>query len=404
MPVRAERLQRDLETIAGVMHAGSNRPTFSPAWAAAVEYVVGEAKRCGCGVRVDAFGNVHLRPEGLPAKTPVWMSGSHLDSVPNGGDFDGVLGVVAPLEVLRAAHEDGLPPPALEAVVFAEEEGTTFGLGMLGSRSWLGTLSAAELAPLPNAAGENFLLAGRPFGVEPDRFERERLSAADYLGLIEVHIEQGPAMWKHQQPVALVTAINGRRQYFVRVRGVANHAGSTGMADRNDALAGAAEMILAVEQIPKLISVQAVGTVGRIECRPNALNVIPDHVSFTIDFRAPWEEQLEAGDEAIRRKTREIAAHRGLQLEIEETEYLPAVALSAEVCGRLRTAAKSLSIALPETVSGALHDAAILAPVLPTAMLFVASKDGISHNPDEYSRLEDITLATQILYQVVTGA
>jgi allantoate deiminase len=152
MPVNANRLAHDFQTIAGFTASpgnGSDRPTFSEHWAAAVAYVVGEAKACGATVRVDAAGNVHLRPAGLDARQPVWLSGSHVDSVPHGGDYDGVLGVVAPLEVLRAAKEDGRTV-RLELVNFAEEEGTTFGLGMLGSRAWVGSLDAERLAAVRN--------------------------------------------------------------------------------------------------------------------------------------------------------------------------------------------------------------------------------------------------------------
>ncbi|MDZ4687467.1 MAG: Zn-dependent hydrolase [Planctomycetaceae bacterium] len=405
MPISAARLQRDLERIAlatATPGRGAGRPTFSTAWAQAVDYVVGESTACGCRRLVDAAGNVHLRPHGIEDRHPVWLSGSHLDSVPHGGDFDGVVGVVAPLEVLRAAWEDGCTSLPLELVIFAEEEGTTFGLGMLGSRTWVGTLDAARLSELKNAQGQSYLEAGRPYGVSPERFKAERLCPNEYRGLIEIHIEQGPAMWRRNQPVALVTAINGRRQYAVELRGAANHAGSTSMSDRRDALAGAAEMIAMIEALAPSLGPQVVATVGRIECRPNAVNVIPDGVVMTVDVRAPADDVLLDGDAELQRRLTEIAARRGLEIKLVTTESLPAAAMSAEVCQHLRRAAKSVADPLPETVSGALHDAAILAPCLPTAMLFIASRDGISHNPAEFSRIDDLALAAQILYKAVT--
>jgi allantoate deiminase len=406
MPVSATRLERDFATIAcftATPRHGSDRPTFSAEWAAAVEYVVAEAVAAGCTKRVDAAGNIHLRPQRLSNDKPVWMSGSHVDSVPHGGDYDGVLGVVGPLEVLRAAHEDGIAVP-LELVIFAEEEGTTFGLGMLGSRTWVGTLAAQRLGSVRNKQGQSYLEAGRPYGVEPQRFAADLLRPADYRGLIELHIEQGPAMWKRGQPVALVTAIAGRRQYRVELGGTANHAGSTPMDDRRDALACAAEVIATVERLAPELGPQVVATVGRIECRPNAVNVIADHVALTIDLRAPTDELLVEGDDRLRRRITEIAARRNVGLELVQTESLPAAAMDAGVLTRLRQAAERVGCgALSETVSGALHDSAILAPLVPTAMLFVASRDGISHNPTEYSRIEDMTLATQILYEAVRG-
>jgi allantoate deiminase len=406
MPIRPERLARDFATIARCTHspgAGASRPTFSPAWREARDWLVGEAERAGCHWRVDAAGNVHLRPQALGWSEPAWLSGSHIDSVPHGGDYDGVLGAAAAVEVLRAAHEDGRRAP-LEAVIFAEEEGTTFGLGMLGSRGWAGTLDAATLAALRNAAGENYWQAGAAHGADADRLATERLEGRPYTGFIEVHIEQGPALWKRGAAVALVTAINGRRQYRVALRGVANHAGSTGMDDRHDALAGAAEVIGAIECLPDLLGPHAVATVGRIAVEPNAVNVIPAAATFTIDLRAPDDALLALGDARIEELVAQAAARRGLAAEVERTESLPAVGLDAALAEQVRAAAGRLGLApLPETVSGALHDAAILAPLVPTVMLFVASRDGVSHNPAEYSRLEDMAAATRLLYETTTS-
>ena len=210
-------------------------------------------------------------------------------------------------------------------------------------------------------------------------------------------------MWKRNELVALVTAIAGRRQCQVEVRGTANHAGSTKMADRRDALAAAAEMIAAVEAVPAALDPDAVATVGRIECRPNAINVIAEHVHFTIDLRAATDEVLERGDAAVRAQLAAIALKRGVDVSIEQSEAINATKLSPNVCRRLREAADSLGDPLPETVSGALHDAAILAPFIPTAMLFVQSCDGISHNPDEYSSTNDIALAVHILYTAISS-
>jgi len=406
MPVNQERMARDFAAIAACTAtpgAGASRPTFSPAWRRAVEHVVAEAERAGCQGRFDAAGNLHVRPGTLPAGRPAWLSGSHLDSVPHGGDYDGVLGVVAALEVLRSAHEDGVAVP-LEAIVFAEEEGTTFGLGMLGSRGWTGDLGAAALGRLANAAGETYWQAGAPHGADPERLPAERLRPDDYLGLVEVHVEQGPALWKASLPVAVVTAIAGRRQYVASFLGAANHAGSTSMADRRDALAAAAEVIAAVEALAARLGPRSVATVGRIEVVPNAVNVIPAVATFTIDLRAPDDAALERGDRALRETVTAVADRRGLSGDIRLTERQPAVALDAGVVGLVRAAAERIGLGPPpETVSGALHDAAILAPLVPTAMIFVASRDGISHNPAEFSRPEDMAAAARLLYETVRG-
>jgi acetylornithine deacetylase/succinyl-diaminopimelate desuccinylase-like protein len=438
MRISEANIAADIEAIAAItdtpgVHA---RPTFSPAWAQARAYVLAEAEKIGCRTWTDAFGNVHLRPANLPDSAKVWLSGSHIDSVPTGGKFDGVTGVVVPLEILRAAHAAGQTMP-LELVVFAEEEGTTFNLGMLGSRAWSGTLSADQLVTLRNKEGIDPLTAGKAFGVDAGRFAAELLRRDHYHGFIEVHVEQGPAMWERGERVAIVTAINGRKQYSVTIIGEPNHAGSTPMQYRKDALVGAAECVVALERLALApspgtpgegsgegqVSTRAIRpngphpypllayrerepenvlTVGQITTRPNAINVIAGEVTFTIDFRSPSNTVLSRATADIETTIRAIVDRRKLNVAFHETESLPAMAMDAQVVAALRAAAARCGIAnVVETSSGALHDAAILAPIMPSAMLFVASRGGISHNPAEFSRIEDIAAAARVLAAVV---
>jgi allantoate deiminase len=403
--VDSGRLARDIEAIAGFSEqdpaVGYSRPTFSPAWRKARDYVIQEAKAAGCMTRVDAAGNVHARPVGLGWDAPAWLCGSHVDSVPTGGKYDGVVGVVVALEVLRAN-----PAAPVELVVFAEEEGTTFSLGMLGSKAWAGTLDAAQLRSLRNAEGRDYLSAGAGHGVQPERLEQERFSAGRYRGLVEAHVEQGASLWKAGEPLAVVTGINGRRQYQCALTGAANHAGSTKMTDRRDALAGAAQCISLLESLGREMDREAghtVITVGQLEVHPNALNVIPGRVRFSIDFRSPSDQVLQRGEEEMRGQLLRAASQRGLDLEMLCMEMLPAVPLDPGMCRMLHEAAARLDFKLPEVSSGALHDTAILAPFLPSAMLFVASKDGISHNPAEFSRIEHIALAARVLVEAFSA-
>jgi allantoate deiminase len=401
--VDAARMARDIDAIAGFSQTdpalGCNRPTFSPAWRKARDYVIREAEAAGCRTRVDAAGNVHARPSALEWGARAWLCGSHVDSVPTGGKYDGVTGVVAALELLRTS-----PRAPVELIVFAEEEGTTFGLGMLGSKAWAGTIGASELAALKNAEGQSYLEAGAGHGVDAGRLQAERFSGAGYFGLVEVHVEQGASLWAAGEPLAVVTAINGRRQYSCILTGTANHAGSTRMEDRRDALAGTADCIHYLESLAHDLCsdvVHTVITVGRMEVQPNALNVIPGRVAFTIDFRSPVEAVLDRGEERLRARLSKFASGRGLSIELTRTEALPVVPMDAGVCARLREAAARVDVRLPDATSGALHDTAILAPLLPSAMLFVASKDGISHNPAELSRVEHIALAVRILAEAL---
>lgn len=409
MSISIERIRADIAAIAAFTEtpgAGATRPTFSDAWRGARDYVIEQVKLAGCAVRVDAFGNVHARPSSLPWDARAWLCGSHIDTVPNGGDYDGVAGIVVALEIIRA-H----PYAPVELIIFAEEEGPTFGLGMLGSRAWVGELSAEQFADtspharppkLRNKFGQNYLEAGAAHGVDPANFQRDRINPAHYRGLIEVHIEQGPSMWKNDQRVAIVRAIAGRKQFRGKLMGVANHAGSTPMEGRSDALAAAATLILQFEGLALGLSSDAVMTVGRLECEPNAVNVIPSTVRFTLDFRAPDNAILAEGHRKIDELLQQVCHKRLIGANFGPTEDQPAIAMNAELCTALSTAAmKHLKQPAPVTISGALHDSAILAPHIPTAMVFVASKDGISHNPAEFSRVEDIALATKIVDDVV---
>ena len=394
MPVSTDRLCRDFERIAAITQtpgAGATRPTFSREWGEAVAYVVKEAEAAGCVVRRDAAGNVFAKSAGLAEDERTWLVGSHLDTVPHGGDYDGVAGVLAGLELLRGAGDS-----PVELVIFAEEEGPTFGLGMLGSRALVGDLTADDLAKLRNAEGQTYVEAGKPFGVYAAKIADRKLDPSRHLGLIELHIEQGPGLWRRDERLAVVTAIAGRRQYGVSIRGEANHAGATAMTDRRDALAAAAEMVVALEACTPGFSSQAVVTVGRMNVRPNAVNVIVDRVEFTVDFRAPDDETLARGDGEIRRKLADIARRRNVELSLEQTEAINARPMNATLVERLRRLSNA-----PAVVSGALHDAAVMAPHLPTVMLFVPSRGGISHNLAEFSRVEDVAAAVEVIEKLV---
>jgi allantoate deiminase len=395
MPISSDRINLDIESIAAFTETRGlhDRPTFSRSWRQARDYIAHQAGAAGCAVRIDAAGNLHARHASIPWDRPIWLSGSHIDSVPTGGKYDGVIGVVVPLECLRAAAEEKAVLP-LELIVFAEEEGTTFGYGMIGSRLWSGADSAQTVSVFRNKAGQNFFEAGATHGVSADGLAKHRLAAGQYLGLIEVHIEQGPAMWESGESLAVVTAIAGRKQFKAKFISSPNHAGSTPMAYRRDPLVAAAMVITAVDQLAREYPT-TVGTVGRIECEPNAINVIPGIVRFTIDLRSPDASVLQV---CHQRLDQLVIGAGAPESNFVVTEDQPPIVLDVALCARLLHAAGR---PIPETSSGALHDAAILAPILPTAMLFIASKGGISHHPDEFSRIEDITAAAELLHRAI---
>ncbi len=383
MAIDPNRIAADIAAVAAFSESppavGHSRPTFSPPWRQARDYVIAEAAAAGCKHRVDAAGNVFIRHASIGLDERVWLSGSHLDSVPTGGKYDGVMGVVVPLEVLRG----GRVP--LELVCWAEEEGTTFGLGMIGSRLAVGAITVGSIAGFKNCDGQTFAEAGRPHGVRPEALGGFEI--ATYRGLVEVHAEQGPAMWETGVPVAVVTAIAGRKQFRVTLTGQPNHAGSTPMPYRRDALVAAAKVVVGVQEIAESLGGGTVATVGRLDVEPNAINVIPGTVRLTVDLRSPDPAKLAAGHERL--------VHLVGAGECVTTEDQPVTPMDADLCGRLTRLVGHTA------TSGALHDAAVLAPLLPTAMLFVASRDGISHNPAEFSRVEDIATAAIVLDRLV---
>jgi allantoate deiminase len=428
--IDAARIAADIEAIAAFSESdpqvGYSRPTFSEPWKKAREYVISQAEAAGGECRVDAAGNVHIRHRSVGWEQPVWLSGSHIDSVPSGGKYDGVTGVVIPLEIMRAC-----PALPLEIVVFAEEEGTTFNLGMLGSRVWTGEIGPDQLRSLTNRHGENVVEAGAACGVDAERLARcekrakserdgpsgpggdtdcddcdwlTRIDPGRYLGMVEVHPEQGLSLWNEGIPLAAVDRINGRRQYDVHLLGQANHAGSTGMTGRRDALVGAGEVVVALEELGRELDrtlPYTVMTVGILQVQPGAINVIPGAVRMTLDFRAQDEEMLDRGEKEMRHRVAEIAERRRLVAEVTRTERVMPSPLSPRISRALRRAAKARKMDIPVVPSGALHDAAIIARSVPTAMIFVASRDGISHNPEEFSRVEDIALAARILADMI---
>lgn len=401
--IQAERIAEDIEQIGGISECdpsiGYSRPTFSDAWRRARDYVIGEAEAVGGETRIDAFGNVHIRRPGVPG--PFWLCGSHVDSVPSGGKYDGVMGVVVALEVFRLART--VP---LELVIFSEEEGTTFGMGLLGSRSWGGEISIDALRDLGNREGRTFLEAGAPYGVDPVRMKGDILNPSEYRGMIEVHAEQGLSLWNDGVPVAAVSRINGRREFEVRVTGQGNHAGSTRMIHRKDALTGAAQAIQSIEELGRSLDDErpfSVMTVGRVTVLPNAMNVIPGSVVFSVDFRAQEESILNGGEQTLRNQLETIAVRRGLSVEVKRIENVSPSPLDEALRRRFQEAARRTGRDLPEVPSGALHDAAKMARHMPAGMLFVGSRDGISHDPREFSRTEDIAAAAEIVLKTVSS-
>ena len=356
------------------------RTFASPAMRRANKVVGSWMREAGLQVREDSAFNLigGLPGTGRGAKT--LLLGSHLDTVRNAGKYDGPLGVLAAIAAVQLLKERGVKLPFhLEVVGFSDEEGVRYHTTYLGSRALAGTLSAADLAHI---AEKEIVKARRRKG--------------EFLGYAEVHIEQGPVLEQKNLPVAIVTAIAGQSRLQVEFHGVAGHAGTVPMNSRQDALAGAAEFILAAESIASQAA-RAVCTVGKLVVDHGASNVIPGHVVFTVDVRHQNDVRRAAVVRTLHHRARTIAQHRGLKLtwaSVQETAAVPCDKTLTQIFSEC-VAQRGLEVLkLP---SGAGHDAAALSAICPVAMLFVRCKGGISHNPAESVKSSDVASAIGVL-------
>jgi allantoate deiminase len=345
--------------------------------------------RAGMDVRVDDAGNLRGVYPGSSADGPRLFIGSHLDTVPRAGAFDGILGVVIGIMLVDMLERQRLPF-SLEVIGFSEEEGVRFGVPFIGSRALAGTVDE-DLLERMDASGTCVRDAIRGYGLEPARIAEAR--AADRaLGYIEFHIEQGPVLEHLGLPLGIVEAIVGQSRVEVAFMGAAGHAGTTPMAGRRDALAGTAEWIGTVER-EAVATPGLVATVGRIQALPGAANVIPDLCRATLDLRHADDAMRVAARDRVERAAREIAGRRGLTVDWKIRLEQPAVRMSATLVAALTRAVERIGVTSVTLASGAGHDAMILAQRMPAAMLMIRSPGGLSHHPDESVIDDDVAAA-----------
>ncbi|RYY27397.1 MAG: allantoate amidohydrolase [Sphingomonadales bacterium] len=371
------------------------RAFLTPAFAAAQRRIAEWMIEAGMTTRIDEAANLIGRYEGTDPQALPLIIGSHIDSVRDAGRYDGPLGVMLGIEAVAALHEAGkrLAFP-IEVYAFGDEEGSRFATAMLTSRAVAGTLDPAMLA-IEDRSGMSLDEALAPFELSDLTFAKARHPGA--RAYFEAHIEQGPALEAEGLAVGVVTGIAAQLRYIVTVTGRAGHAGTTSMALRRDALTGAAEMLLAVERIARDDASDLVATVGRIEAAPGAPNVIPGRVTFTVDVRAGEGSRRDAAAQAILAEFRAIATRRGLDIAIEQTNDLAASPCDPALMALLDQSVAAQGIAPHRLVSGAGHDAMIMAALCPTAMLFIRCRHGISHNPAEHVDAADAEIALHVM-------
>ncbi len=367
---------------------GLTRLSFTDEHRQANALVSGWMRAAGLSVTTDAIGNLVGRYEGLDPGAPALMIGSHLDTVRDAGRYDGMLGVVAGIAAMAEWSRAGIRKLfAVEIVGFADEEGTRFQSTLLGSRAVAGTFDAAALSAR-DGAGLSLGDAMRDFGLDPDRIGTAARKPGDLVGYVELHIEQGPVLDAKAASVGIVTAIAGATRCTIRVGGQAGHAGTVPMDLRRDALAGTAEMVLAVERIARAHP-GLVGTVGRIGARPGAVNVIPGEAEFSVDVRSGSDDLRKAGFAELLSVFSGIAVRRGLTMAYDVTHDAPACVCDDRLIDRLSEAARAEGHDVILLPSGAGHDAMAFSGLTPVGMIFVRCTAGISHNPAEAITAED---------------
>lgn len=365
------------------------------------DLLIAWAKAIGCTATVDRVGNVFVRREGKRPDLPAVATGSHLDTQPTGGRFDGVYGVLAGLEVLRTLHDARIETDrALEVVVWTNEEGSRFSPAMMGSGAYAGVFPLDEVEGKTDVDGKRFDAELAAIG-----YRGEAPVGGRHIGAyFEAHIEQGPILEAEAKTIGVVTGAQGQRWYEITVVGQEAHAGPTPMKRRKDALVGAARMIDAVNRIGLDHQPSACATVGFLQNFPNSRNTIPGRVFFTVDFRHPDDARLSSMDRALKAACAEIAAAAGLDVEIKDFWYFPPTPFAPHLVDRVREGAKAFGYPAMEIVSGAGHDAVYMARVCPTAMIFVPCADGISHNEIEDAKPADLTAGCNVLLRAMLEA
>ncbi|MDX2149621.1 MAG: Zn-dependent hydrolase [Bryobacteraceae bacterium] len=405
--IDAAALQAALEALSvfgrpegGAFKDGVSRVGYSDADIAGRNFCMDLMTRAGAQVRIDAAGNIFAtRPGSVRALAPV-LFGSHIDSVPNGGNFDGTLGSISSLLILRTLNDLNIQTRRpLTAVIWACEESSFAGASLNGSRIAADKMPAAELNLTSRGLTKSEAI--RRIGGEPTRLETAHLQQGQYHAYVEMHIEQGATLARDKVPVGVVDGIVSIDDYDVVIQGVANHAGTTPMRDRQDAMIAASHLTLAVREIVTAEPGAQVGTVGHLEVIPNAVNVVPGEVRMSIEFRDLSSAKLDRLGEAIRARAAAIAAQTRTSITLTKSIHQESAKAAPEIQRVIEAAASRLRLDTRHLPSGAGHDAQMMATLMPMGMIFVPSIGGISHSPKELTTWEDCANGANMLLETV---
>ncbi len=407
LQINAERLENRLKALAQIGRSekgnGWTRPSFTPQYHEARDLVASWMREAGMQVRVDTVGNLIGRLEGTDPQAPVVAMGSHIDTVINGGMFDGAAGTMTGLEVAQTISEAGLPHRhPIEVIAVVEEEGARFGEGLMGSKTMAGLYTDPEALFAKKAydghtIGEVF----REYGFEPDRIGESVRPKGYYKCYFELHIEQCHVLDSTGDVLGIVEGIASLIWLRGHVKGKAAHAGATPMAFRKDAFIPVAMIAKEAEEIAKAVSDNTVATLGKLQLSPNIPNAIPGEVEFTFDVRGLHMEDVEKVAALISERFRQICREREIDGEIEQTLYLLGAEVSDEMKDLVEEAVKKVGVPYRRMMSGAGHDAQMMARITDIGMIFVPSIDGVSHVPEENTKFCDIASGAQAMLNVV---
>ncbi|MDD2205874.1 MAG: Zn-dependent hydrolase [Aminobacterium sp.] len=391
---KVSRIQRDIETMArftATPGLGMTRLSFTEEDKKTREFICSEMEKAGLHVYTDAAGSIFGRREGTQKDAPLVMIGSHFDSVKNGGNFDGPAGIVTALEIARILYENNISTAnPIEFVAMIEEEGTRFGAGLYGSRAMTGKVPHSEIESFRDADGVSLGEAMEKFGLDSLKIKDAIRNPEDLKAFIELHIEQGPVLESESLDVGFVSTIVGITRYDIEIEGRADHAGTTPMHMRKDALLASFEVAKAIHDAAYAKGEGTVGTVGKLVVYPGGANIVPGKVFFTVDIRSVEQGNIEDVVKEMKETLEYVSHQMGVSVHMEQKLAIPPVHLADEIRGIFEEEAIGRNIRYRHMVSGAGHDAMIMASLTNVGLIFVPSKDGRSHCPEEWTDYEQL--------------
>lgn len=404
MRINLGRVVNDIEQLArfnATPGDGLTRLSFTKEDKEAREYIKKEMKKIGLEIYEDGYSNLFGRREGKNSNAQVIMLGSHYDSVINGGKLDGVLGVVAAIEIMRVLDENNIENfYPIEMVAMNDEEGVRFGTGVSNSRAMAGLMKEEELDRAKDKRGVSLRQAMIEFGLTPNLEDAKR-DENSIKAFIELHIEQGSVLQNNNKDIGLVETIVGLDRYDIKFKGKAGHAGTTPMNNRKDALVAASKFIISIEKIAKNIGESTVATVGELKLSPNASNVIPGFVEISVDIRSTKEESINNVYNDFKSEIEKIKKELDIDIEVIKTLYTPPVDLSEENIKLMENISEKLGYKYLKMNSGAGHDAMNMAHITPTSLIFVPSENGLSHHPDEFTKPKDFEKGIELMLNTI---